>query len=220
MSHPERALADRALADRALVDEAMCGEAHAVEALVQRLTPAIQGQVADVLLRRAPASLRSLAREEVLDLVQVVLIDLFDDGWRELRKWDPARGGLLTYVRMLARTKAHDHLRKQGRRPWREQFSPEGDLEPWMPASRGAQGLPARVSARQLVARALDDVRRDLSAVGIQLLELLFEQQLDVDEVMEVVPLSRDAIYQWRCRLRRRLQTALRTLGVHEASAW
>lgn len=200
-----------------LLETARRGDPAAIRALVAQLTPPIQYQVTAVLLSRAPRDLRGLARDEVHDLVQIVFVQLFDHEWRALRRWDPARGGLNTYVRQVARSTAMDHLRKASRRPWRERFSADGTLESLVSARSPA--FADGFADRQLVHHALERVAAEVSDTGRRLLELLFVDQLDTGEVAEQTALSPSAVYQWRCRLRRRLREALLVLQADVAGA-
>ena len=56
---------------------------------------------------------RTVGHDDATELAQ----DVFVAAWRAQRSYDPARGGLGGWLMAIARNKAIDHLRKQGRRP-------------------------------------------------------------------------------------------------------
>jgi RNA polymerase sigma factor (sigma-70 family) len=50
---------------------------------------------------------------EVEDIVQEVFLRLCKDGFRLLRQYDPARAGLTTWLTIVARSVAHDAIRRR-----------------------------------------------------------------------------------------------------------
>ncbi len=56
---------------------------------------------------------RTVGHDDATELTQ----DVFVAAWRSQRSYDPSRGGLGGWLMAIARNKAIDHLRRQGRRP-------------------------------------------------------------------------------------------------------
>jgi RNA polymerase sigma factor (sigma-70 family) len=56
---------------------------------------------------------RTVGHDDAIELAQ----DVFVAAWRSQRSYDPTRGGLGGWLMAIARNKAIDHLRRQGRRP-------------------------------------------------------------------------------------------------------
>jgi len=55
---------------------------------------------------------RTVGHDDAIELAQ----DVFVAAWRSQRSYDPSRGGLGGWLMAIARNKAIDHLRRQGRR--------------------------------------------------------------------------------------------------------
>ena len=72
--------------DERLLEAALAGAPGARRELAARLLDVIQREVAAVL-RRCAASQARDPRQEVRDLVQEVLVSLFEHDCRELRRW-------------------------------------------------------------------------------------------------------------------------------------
>jgi DNA-directed RNA polymerase specialized sigma24 family protein len=104
--------------DDALLARALDGDRAAMRELASRLIAPIQREVA-VVLGRATQGKGVDARQEVLDLVQDVLVLLFEHDARELRRWDPSRGrGLHSYVRLVARRRVSRVLSQRRGNPY------------------------------------------------------------------------------------------------------
>ncbi len=56
---------------------------------------------------------RTVGHDDATELTQ----DVFVAAWRSQRSYDPSRGGLGGWLMAIARNKAIDHLRRQGRQP-------------------------------------------------------------------------------------------------------
>ncbi len=89
----------------ALVEACLAGDRAAGEKLAERLAPVVWNQA----WRYVGQAHGSAEAEEVF---QNVFVRLLDSGGRILRQFDPARGDLETYVAVLARSTALDHLRR------------------------------------------------------------------------------------------------------------
>jgi len=67
------------------VKRALQGERVAIDELVRELSPVVQARVATALWRRGRAS-----RQELEDMTQEVLMELFTGEGRVLARWEPA----------------------------------------------------------------------------------------------------------------------------------
>ena len=184
-----------------LVRSALAGDPTALTRLVAVLTPVIQARVARTLLahRSRLASGRDV-RQEVEDLSQEVFLKLFSRDGHILRSWQAELGlSLENFVGLAAKRQVLSFLRSGRRNPWKEDtsFTAE-DLE-----TEALEPGPEEIAAsREHWALVLDRLREELSPLGWWLFELLFIQELSVDEARAATGLSADAVYAWRSRLR------------------
>jgi RNA polymerase sigma-70 factor (ECF subfamily) len=187
--------------DRKLLERALRGEESALARLVERLTPVIQARVVRGLFRGDQVPGRAGFREVVEDLIQQVFVELLDRDARVLREWRPGRGlSLENFVGLIAERRVVSTLRRARRNPWTEEPTAAEELD-----RRSAEADPERRSgARERLRQLLDRLREELSPLGWRLFELLFLRERSVAEVAEETALSREAIYAWRSRLRRR----------------
>ena len=194
-----------------LVRSALAGDPTALNRLVALLTPVIQARVARTLLaqRFRLAGGRDM-RQEVEDLSQDVFLELFSRDAHVLRSWQAELGlSLENFVGMVAERQVWSFLRSGRQNPRKEDPSiPPEELETEAP-----EPGPEKVAAgREHLALLLDRLREELSPLGWCLFELLFVQELSVNEVRAASGLSADAVYAWRSRLRslaRKLQAEM-----------
>ncbi len=129
----------------ALVARAVAGDRGAARTLTERiLLPVLDVAVTRMLL--GPRGLRF----EKNDVVQEVFHHLYEDGWRRLRLYDPARGSLTNFVWAVADGWLHDHSRRHP--PPEPTEDPEKDLPP----DSGPEGKAA-------LGEILDRIGRDLT---------------------------------------------------------
>lgn len=199
--------------DMELVRRALEGEASAKQQLAKRLESPLQAEIAQLLMRLAPAHGRS-ARQELADLVQDAWLALFDRKWRRLAGWDPARGCTLdSYVRMVARSRALDVLRSRRRTPWKDEDPPD-DLDATTDDGRPlAPLLLARDTLLALEAHLLELGPRDYS-----LFVAVFVEELPTADIAAAIGLTPGAVYQWASRFRRHVLPRL-AAAVGETSA-
>lgn len=185
----------------ALVREALAGDQAALSRLVATLTPVMQARVARTLLaRRSRLSAHRNVRQEVEDLTQEIFLSLFAKGGRVLRGWDGERGlSLENFVGLVSERHVVSFLRSARRNPWREEPESPGVLD----APTREPGPEEAAVSREQLRFLLDRLRETLSPLGRRLFELLFVQELSVEDAMETSGLSADAVYAWRSRLRR-----------------
>lgn len=180
-----------------LVDRALGGDPDAQRRLVAALTPEIHWSVARMLRRwrTGVAAARDL-HQEVEDMVQDVFLELFEDGAKTLRRWDPKRLPLEAFVGYVARIRTAEVLRSR-RSPWREDPNPTEELP---------HGSLRRTPEDDLLSH--DQLRRVhlclLAGFGpddARLFELFFLRQLSPQEASDATGRSVAAVYKWRSRL-------------------
>jgi RNA polymerase sigma-70 factor (ECF subfamily) len=193
-----------------LVRSALAGDPAALNRLVAVLTPVIQARVARTLLARSfrLAGGRDV-RQEVEDLSQDVFLALFSRDAHVLRDWQAELGlSLENFVGLVAERQVLSFLRSGRRNPSKEEPSFTPELEPEAP-----EPGPEKIAAgREHLDLLLDRLREESSPLGRWLFELLFVQELSVNEVRDASGLSADAVYAWRSRLRslaRKLQAEM-----------
>lgn len=132
-------------------------------------------------VRRALRSGGGVAQDAAEDVVQDVFIRLCQNDYGLLRRYDPSRARLSTWLGVVAGSAAHDHLRRQRR---------------WQPTSSGLGGAssldavpePAAEAETAQDATDLPEIPRDmLSPRQTLVLELLYDRDLDVGEAAVVL---------------------------------
>ena len=180
------------------IERAFRGDRAARRTLGQRLLPVIQRAVARRLAPLARACRRdpSLDRD---DFVHGVWVQLFERDWRVLRAFDPARGSLEGYVATVADRHVLGVFRTKSKDPYCEIPT----LATGLDALRlGSEGPELQTAARRELTQLHAFLQARLDARGLLLFHMLEVDGLTVCEVCERAEMSRDALYQWRRRLR------------------
>ena len=189
------ALADEA--DAAELRLAIEGDAEATRRLIKTLLPAVRGCVR--------ARLQSVQRGDdigraVEDLCQEVFLQIFAQDAAVLRRWMPDKGlSLSGFVALVADRLTISELRRRrptdGARAWEDELGACADPcrspEDWLHSQQCLSLLRAALLER-------------LSPLGQRMFELLFVQELAVDEIAQRLDMGADAVYAWRSRLRKR----------------
>ena len=188
--------------DERLVESALAGLAGARRELAGRLLDVVQREVAFVL-RRAVVGQGRDPRQEVRDLVQEVLVSLFENDGRELRRWDPARGRSLdSFVRLVARRKAARILGQRKGNPWADQpVDPQAIDDDELDAE--ADALLRQLEQREELGSVLDALYARMSDRDFQLFDLLFVEERDPAEVADALNMTRGAVNAWAYRTRK-----------------
>lgn len=179
--------------DTRLVDAALRGEAGARRGLASRLLESIHREVSVTLARwsRTPQGSPDKAR----DLTQDVLVTLFENDARELRRWDPGRGRTLdSFVRLVARRRCARILDRDLRRHG-EATSEQVVL--------GDDSLVERLRHRDTLRDVLRGLYAQMNARDMELFECLYVRELDPDEVAQQLKMSRGAVNAWAYRMRK-----------------
>ena len=186
--------------DSRLVAAALAGDPQASQTLAARLLATIEREVGHLLRRRAVG--RGDAREELRDLVQEVLLSLFERDARELRRWDPARGRSLdSFVRLVARRRAARLLaRRGGSSAVATLLAAEGEAAE---IEADDQLLADRLEGRSELGVVLDGLYAEMGPRDFELFDLLFLEEREPQEVAEALEMTRGAVNAWRYRMRK-----------------
>lgn len=185
-------------ADIELTKRALEGDRAAQRELATRLLDGVQREVAQCLLRFAGASRRD-PRQEVRDLVQDVLVSLFVNDAKELRRWDPDRGRTLdSFVRLVARRRVARVLGQRRGNPWADAPTAPADLD-----GRDEAALTQRLEERAELDAVLLALYERMTDRDHELFDLLFVQEQDPDDVARTLEMTRGAVNAWSYRLRK-----------------
>lgn len=196
--------------DQEHIRRALDGDRAAMRALVLYLRPAIQGEVAAALQRRRSLGRGRDVRQEVRDLVQEVFVALLADDGRVLRRWDPQAGrNLRGFVRMVSRHQVASILRSGRRSPWTADPTEDAALEQRAPIDEPG----ARLQSRAQLDALLERLRAELDTRGWVLFERLYLDGAAADAVAAELGMTRDAVYAWRARFKRRLRALAAEIG-------
>jgi RNA polymerase sigma-70 factor (ECF subfamily) len=139
--------------------------------------------VARTLGSRPPAPLQ----QDAEDVAQDVFVRLLRDDCRLLRTYDPARASLVTWLTIVARSAALDHLRK--RRP------EAADIERIDPAAPA----PAEAAAVEFPPHLLSERQR-------LVLHLSFDRQMPVEEIARLLAVDAQTVRSTRHKAIQRLR--------------
>jgi len=189
--------------------DALAGNPAAVRAVIAAFTPIIQARAVRALSRRGRQAGRD-PRQELGDLVQEVLLQLFRDDGRVLRSWQPERGlSLLNFVGLVAEREVARIARSGRRSPWALDPTEDAELE----AAVGTEDSAERsVGSRDLFDQVCERLEEELHPKALELFRLLVIDEIPVPTVCETMGLSADQVYNWRSRLLKRAREILAKL--------
>ncbi|WP_165873600.1 RNA polymerase sigma factor [Parasulfuritortus cantonensis] len=178
---------------------------HAAQPALARLLQGERAAWCDFVGAAAPV-VRAVARKvlapagqdaELADVVQDTFAALCRDDFNLLRRYDPARASLATYLGVVAGRRALDHLRRAAPAAVDLDAVPEERLavDPALPA--GPLRLP-------------DDLLTPRQAL---ILRLIYERDLDVDEVALRLGIAAQSVRSLRHKALERLRGHLRAAG-------
>ncbi|XXX78610.1 sigma factor [Sorangium sp. So ce134] len=184
-----------------VLTSALGGEIQSLRSVIAALTPVIHARVGRALHRRS-ARFAGGGDERMDDLVQDVFVELFRDGCRALRAWDPARGlSLANWVGLIADQRVAAALRRRRRHPDAAALPLDDAPEE---GARSGDDPEARVLARDQLARPLGLLRAELSPLGRELFEALLIEEEPIASVCARTGMSTSAVQAWSSRLKRR----------------
>jgi len=200
--------------DDDLLARALAGQRQAQRELADRLIAPIHREVA-MALGRATQGTGVDPRQEVLDLVQDVLVLLFEHDARELRRWDPSRGrNLHSYVRLLARRRVARVLNQRRGNPYALVLVADAADE----GGPDDGGPIVQLEQRHQLDQVLAALYAQMDERDHELFDLLFVEERDPGEVAELLGSTRGAINAWVYRTRK-LVRALASAGAGESRA-
>ena len=202
--------------DRALVDACLAGDERARRRLVQHTIRAVRGSVAASWQRRG----RTLHDSDLDDGVQEAFVLLFAEDARLLRQWE-ARSSIRTYVARVAQRLAANLHRRAGVRDRRLPLildAPPGSEGSATLLDRVAEDLAegpvdARLEAQETRDALRETILASLTEAGRQYYQLLYVDELTVEEVSAKTGATPNNIYQWRSRIARAAKKALAAAG-------
>lgn len=195
------------------VASALEGDERALRRLVEDVAPTIQARVARVLLRRRALSRGEDVRQRLADIAQDVYVELFRDGGKVLRSWEPSRGlDLRGFVGLVSEQRVAATLRSRRRSPWAEALmDDQDDAAEVLVAGPGPE---ERLLSRDALERLVDLLRAELSPLGLEMFRCLLVEEESIANVSERTGMSTSAVQAWSSRLRRMVQRlAAESLG-------
>jgi DNA-directed RNA polymerase specialized sigma24 family protein len=191
-----------------LVKRALAGERAAIEALVVELSPVVQARVAAALYRCGHSS-----RQELEDLTQEILMDLFTGEGRVLSSWDPERGlSLASFVGLVAQRQVYSRLRSRRRSPFTQRPTDPSAIDASLTASEPAHAPEEPLAAREMLRLLFARLHAELSPKALEMFYRLYVWQQEPELIAHETGSKLDAIYQWRSRLKKEvleLETSL-----------
>lgn len=195
----------------ARIHEALEGDKAALSDVVRELLALLKLEIARFLHRWARSQRRD-ARQDVDDFAHEVLLYLLGERGRVLRTWDPTRGTLVAFVRMVARQRVSRTLLKRRGNPWSDEPTEIEELEPQLEPDPAARVLESRELLRSLLVR----LRSELTERGLLLFHQIYIEERPIAEVAAEFGMTRQAIDAWNNRTRnlaRRLAAELPAEG-------
>jgi RNA polymerase sigma factor (sigma-70 family) len=182
--------------------------------LISLLSPVVQWEVANLLRSRAGAGRDP--RQELEDLVQEVFSAIFAHDARALRAWRPDGGrSLISFVRLLARHQTASILRNAKKNPWTDEPTEAEVLD----RARGSvDDLELAIASRESLARLLEHLRGELTPRGMQLFQILYVEEKDVEAACRETGMTREAVYMWRSRLKKLVAELARGIEAEDGS--
>lgn len=195
----------------ARIHEALDGDRAALSEVVRELLALVKVETARLLHRWARSQRRD-ARQDVDDFAHEVVLYLLAERGKVLRTWDPERGTLVAFVRMVARQRVSRILLKHRGNPWSDEPTDFEELEPQLAPDPSARVLESRELLRSLLAR----LRGELTERGLLLFHQIYIEERPIAEVAAEFGMTRQAVDAWNNRTRnlaRRLASDLPAEG-------
>jgi len=195
---------------RDLLERALAREKKAFfEELIILVTPCVLARIKKLLLKRGIGSRGDVDQDARQFCHEVFKVFFLEDGGHHARSWEPERGSFETYAAVFAETRVAGWLRKKTEAP----LPDPADLEDAMPMPDSSQ-TPERIfESRELVEKLLQILRDEFSDLGQRLIELLFVEHREVDEICALMNMTPEAVYKWKSRLLRRMRIIAIQIG-------
>ncbi len=131
--------------------------------------------------------------------MQQILLGLFEEDGKQLRRWDPARGrGLESFVQLIARRRAPRMLSGGRGNPWADAPIDHSEVE-----TADDADLTARIEQRSQLDSVLATLYAKMNARDHELFDLLFVRELPPERVAQQLEMTRGAVNAWAYRVRR-----------------
>lgn len=190
------------LDDVELVRLALGGDRAARRELGRRLMHAVAREVSFAVSRMARAERRD-PQQEVRDVVHELLLGLFQDDGKALRRWDPERGrSLESFVQLIARRRAPRMLSGGRGNPWADTPIDPTDVD-----TADETDLTTRLEQRNQLDQVLGTLYAKMNERDHELFDLVFVQELGPDVVAERMEMTRGAVNAWAYRVRKLART-------------
>ncbi|MEZ4471218.1 MAG: sigma-70 family RNA polymerase sigma factor [bacterium] len=191
---------DPDVADRALLAGCVAGDRRAWTGFVERFTRYVYYLVQLTGRRYAVP----LTEEEIGDLHNDVFVALLEDDRRRLRAFEGRNGcSVRSWIRLITIRKTVDALRRR-----RVHLSLDADERPASePVAEDADPLDALMAVED--ERRRDRLQELVAQLGPQdqlLLDLLYGQQLSVEEASAALRINRGALYTRKTRIIKKLR--------------
>ncbi len=186
-----------------LLHAALGDDSGARGRLARELVLVLQQELAHVLANRARGTGRD-PRQELKDLVQEVLITLFEHDLRELRRWDPERGrNLQGFVRLVARRRARRVMSGWRGNPWASDATDPVQMADSVHEATVVESL----ENRNELATVVHALHQRMNERDRRIFQALFVEEQAPSEVCEQEDMSRGALNAWRYRVRKLART-------------
>ncbi len=190
------------LDDVELVRLALGGDAAARRELARRLMHAVAREVSFAVSRLARSERRD-PKQEVRDLVHEILLGLFEDDGKALRRWDPERGrSLESFVQLIARRRVPRMLSGGRGNPWANAPIDPADVE-----TVDESDLARRLEQRNQLDQVLAALNDRMNERDHELFDLVFVRELPPEVVAEQMEMTRGAVNAWAYRMRKLART-------------
>jgi RNA polymerase sigma factor (sigma-70 family) len=203
-------LQDREHPDLLLVHAAVGGDGRAAKALIERLLPVVRTRA---LANRARCRAFHV---DPHDLVQEVLALLFEDHGAALLKWDPTHAHatpLEGWVNVIADHKTRTVLKKK-----RVPVDDDAGVEDT--AAESGRGAERRLLSKdELGAVVREAVASGRDPDGEALFQLVYVEEVPLEQVSLALGKSRDAIDQWKHRFAARARKIAARLASESAAS-
>lgn len=198
--------------DAQLLKQVLNGDRRANREFERLATPLIQRAVAQILYRCWQGD-PSLARQQLADLVQDVYICLWENDQKKLRDFNPTRGPLPAFVKLIAKQTTITRLRTKRTDP-RTHISLDEDLLAKIFSEATENSAEQDFLRRDLLNKAAAQLTDQLEPAKLSLFRaLMVEQTDDLEALAQQHQTSIGNLQQHRSRFKQKLQAVLKRLG-------
>lgn len=196
----------------------LAGDLQEVRRFVDTFTPLIRARARQVLFGARGGYGRLVSQQDLDDLVQSTFEVLFKDGARTLRNFDPSRGMSLDgYVGQIAQREAHNFMdrRRADKRGGGQSEVPldAGDALPLQVPS-SLPGPDQQLESQGTLVALQSALFERLSEKGQLFFRLMFVEELETEEIVQSLGVTRDVVYTWRRRILQAMEEVVKLQQV------